>query len=289
VVIISFITKNSYSKMESAPVSLREVLESVVQVPFRSVILVDDSDDVTPKVFLDWCCKHGKELVVVRGAGNRAVARQLAIEVFTHSFNDDWLMFVDDDVILNEGWWGEARNYLSEPGVGLIWGLNYDGYKEKILWLKVLGVDYVSYLIREFYHRGGTHDTMLRREAIEDIKIPSDLHVFEDWYILRHVIGRGYKVRIVKAGVTHYNPWPLPTLKDLKLMAELAMKYGIDAPSIPRLLKSAAGLPLNMYIGVKGFGIRSGLRRGLHRWWTKVVYRYLLLTLSSGNQVGMTN
>ena len=52
-VIISFITKNSYSKMKSAPVSLREVLELVVQVPFRSVILVDDSDDTTPKVFLD--------------------------------------------------------------------------------------------------------------------------------------------------------------------------------------------------------------------------------------------
>jgi len=89
VVIISFITKNSYSKMKSAPVSLREVLELVVQVPFRSVILVDDSDDTTPKVFLDWCGEHDKELVVVRGARNRAVARQLAIEVFTHPFNDD--------------------------------------------------------------------------------------------------------------------------------------------------------------------------------------------------------
>jgi len=76
--------------------------------------------------------------------------------------------------------WSEARSYLNELGVGLIWGLNYDGYKERILRLKVLGVDYVSYLIREFYHRGETHDTMLRREAIEDIKIPSDLHVFED-------------------------------------------------------------------------------------------------------------
>ena len=75
-------------------------------------------------------------------------------------------------------------------------------------------------------------------------------------------MGRGCKVRIVKTGVTHYNPWPLPTLKNLELMAELAMKYGIDAPSILRLLKSAAGLPLSIYIGVKGFGIRSGLRRG---------------------------
>ncbi len=117
---------------------------------------------------------------------------------------------------------------------------------------------------------------MIRRFALEDMQIPQDPHVFEDWYILKHVLRRGYEVKIVKAGVTHYNPWQLPTLDDIKLMAHLARKYGVEGPSAVRLIKSLAGLPLSLYIGVRGFEIKYGLSRRVKRWLTKVAYRVLL-------------
>jgi len=59
--ILAFITRNSYSKMLKAPVSFLEVLESTLQVPYKHIILVDDSMDETRKVFKEWCSKHGKE------------------------------------------------------------------------------------------------------------------------------------------------------------------------------------------------------------------------------------
>jgi len=275
-VVLSLITRNSCSKLKHTPITLVDVLNSVLQIPFKSLILVDDSIDETPEVIANWCSANNKEVLIYKGAGNRAIARQLSISKFVSNFSEEWLMFVDDDVIVNPGWWEEASSYVKESDVGLIWGLNYDGYKERIMWLKLLGVNYVNYLIREFYRRGGTHDTMIRRYVLKNLQIPQDLHVFEDWYILNHVLKRGFKVKIVKAGVTHYNPWLLPAMGDIRLMAHLARKYGVEGPSAVRLAKSLAGLPLNLYVGVKGFGIKNGLSRGVRRWLTKVAYRVLL-------------
>jgi GT2 family glycosyltransferase len=38
-----------------------------------------------------------------------------------------------------------------------------------------------------------THDTLIRTEAVKDIRIPKDLHVWEDDYIGRWIIRKGYK------------------------------------------------------------------------------------------------
>ena len=275
-IVLSFITRNSKTKLSRAPITLSHVLNSTLQLPYRSIILVDNSSDGTAEAFREWCRANGRELTLIRGGSNRAVARQSAIDAFLERYSDRWLMFVDDDVVLNEGWWDEARRYAEEDEVGLIWGVNYDGFKDRLLWLKALKVDYLSYLVREFYHRGGLHDTMLRREAVEDIRIPLDLHIFEDWYILRHILSKGYKTRIVWRGIVHYNPWASYPTSDIKLMSRLAYKYKIEDGGVLRLLKCVAGLPLSLYVGVRGFGLR-GLPRGVNRWRAKVIYRLLLL------------
>jgi len=116
-VVLSFITKNSYTKMKHT-IGLEKVLDSTLQIPYKSIILVDDSKDETAKVFRKWCDQHGKEILVVRSAlygaksPTRATARQTAIDLFLTNFGQKWLMFVDDDVILNEGWWEDRRRGL---------------------------------------------------------------------------------------------------------------------------------------------------------------------------------
>jgi len=174
--ILAFITRNSYSKMLKAPVSFLEVLDSTLQIPYRHIILVDDSTDETRKVFKEWCSTHGKEFIISSSRtyghrkATRSTARQTSIDIFFENFSDRWLMFVDDDVIINDGWWDEAEQYMKDPKTGIIWGINYDVISDKHVYLKALGIDLVKYLIKEFYRRGGTHDTLLLREAIEGIK-----------------------------------------------------------------------------------------------------------------------
>jgi len=290
-VILSFITRNSYTKMQKAPVSLEDVLISTLQIPYKQIILVDDSTDETRDFFCRWCDEYDKELLVSSSRlygyhkPTRATARQTAIDLFFENFSDSWLMFVDDDVVLNPGWWSEAEDYMNGDDVGLIWGLNFDVTSDRHTYLKALGIDYVNYLIKEFFRRGGTHDTMVRREALEGIRIPPDLHVFEDWYILRYVQSKGYKIGIVKAGVTHYNPEWNYSREAIKEMAKLAKKYGVEPTTIRyglyRLFRSLASIVPTTYASVKGFGLKEGLKRAYHRWRLKVLYRIYFLTASS--------
>jgi len=286
-VVLSFITRNSYSKMQKAPVSLEDVLNSTLQIPYRQIILVDDSTDETRDFFRKWCEKYGKELTISGSRlygyvkPTRATARQTAIDIFFENFTDDWLMFVDDDVILNPGWWQEAEIYLTDPKIGIIWGLNFDATSDRHTYLKALGIDYVQYLVKEFFRRGGTHDTLIRREALEGIRIPPDLHFFEDWYILKYVCDKGYRVGLVRSGVTHYNPeWSYGS-ETIKEMARLAKKYGVEPSTLSygvyRFFRSLASIVPTTVASVRGFGLREGLKRAYHRWRVKVLYRMYFL------------
>jgi hypothetical protein len=38
-----------------------------------------------------------------------------------------------------------------------------------------------------------THDTLLRTEVVKDIKIPSNLHIWEDHFIGQHVVAKKYE------------------------------------------------------------------------------------------------
>lgn len=283
-IVFSMITKDSVSKLRHSPIKLEHVLNSSLQIPYKTFILVDVSTDETAEVIRKWCNEHNKELILIKGGKTRAEARQIAINTFLeHWKRGDWLMFLDDDFVLNQGWWNEAKQYIDDPKVGLIWGLNWDSTTERRLYLKIFGIDYEQYLIKEFFKRGGTHDTMLRYEAIEGIKIPDELHWFEDGYILRYVQSKGFEVKIVKTGGIHYNPWIgyKPTwainVNEIKQMAKIAKKYGFDKPSITRfLMVLIGGLPVNVIPSLQSFGLR-GFKRGFTRWLVKTLYRWYLL------------
>ncbi len=279
---LAMIVKDTLRRFGKIPVPFTAVLESTLQLPYRSIIVVDDGSDGTGDFIKRWGLGHGKEVVVTRSRlygysrPTRATARQTAIDIFLENFGEEWLMFLDDDCVLNPGWWREAEPYTREPRVGIIWGLNWDSIPEEKGYLKILGIQYKDYLVREFYRRGGMHDTMLRRPAIKDLRIPPELHVFEDWYILRHVLSKGWEARIVKTGVTHYNPGDT-SLKEICWAARLAVKYGIEPPSLVyavyRFLRSLAGTPVTVLSSVKAFGPLVGVKRGLRRQLVKITYR----------------
>ncbi len=275
-IVLSLITCNSATKLSHTPITLRHVLKSTLQVPYRAVILVDNSADSTVSEIEKFCEDYGKELIVIRGGRTRGEARQLAIDCFLERFSEEWLMFLDDDVVLRSGWFREASIYMRCPRVGIIWGIAFDACSDTALYLEKLGVPYVSYLIREFFHRGGTHDTLLRREAIADIKIPPDLHYYEDGYIVRHVLSRGYEARIVYRGCIHLNPYGDWRVREIKRMAYLAKKYGFETGSLGRVARSFLSIVPHLLSGVRVFGTR-GFRRAVNRWRMKVLFRLSLL------------
>lgn len=290
--VLSLITKNSVERVGRV---FEKVLESSLQVPYKAIILVDDSDnDKTREAVRRFADTHSKELVVERSRlygwhrPTRATARQTAIDIFFEQFSDEWLMFLDDDCMLNEGWWNWVvqNGALEKPKVGIVWGINWDASPERRRFLEAMGIDYAQYLIDAFRRRGGTHDTLFRRTAIEGVKIPPELHVYEDAWLYYYVVCGGWETAVNPVGVMHFNPGEGAGFLDVfRRSVEAAVKYGIveydtirDAARNPvlallSLMRPVAGYPLMAAVHVKLHGPR-GLVTAAKRQWAKVLARW---------------
>jgi len=286
-VVIGMITRNSNTKLRDVK-PFRLMLDSIWNAfprdAVRAFILADDSDDDTPRIVREFCSEHGLELVQGRGFGTRAVARQWVIDTFLQNFSEEWLFFMDDDVELSSGLYQEFLQVCNDPSIGLAWGIDRPAVFTFIYGLaKALGKKVDDLLISEFKKRGGTHDTFLRRRAIEGIKIPEELHEYEDWYIKKYVESRGYRCAILRSGCLHYNPGffserkAVLGLERVRRIAYLASKYGVEKPSILRLLRSISGLPVNILGGIYAFELKHGLKVGIGRWLDKVLFRIYLI------------
>lgn len=293
------ITKNSWSTRRQV---LLEVLNSSLQIPYRALILVDDGDDETGDVVRDWCDNHGKELVYSRSRlyghphPTRATARQTAIDIFLEGFKDEWLMFLDDDAVLRPGWWEwvEVNKVLEDGAVGEVWGINWDVDPARERLLSLFGLDLKQYLIRKFEERGGTHDTLYRRAAIEGVRIPPELHVYEDAWLHHWVRCHGWKSVINPVGVAHYHP--MPSLKaekeKLELAIRAALKYGICEYEHVRVMAGAASGSITAYLSLlrpilglvpmlltctRAYGVRRGLVEAVKRQYLKLWFRWKVL------------
>jgi len=305
VIALSMITKDSHRLGET----FNKVLESTLQVPYNSFILVDDSSTGdTRRIVKDFADKHGKELIIASSNDikrlrsgyyferpTRAVARQVVIEIFLQNFGSEWLMFVDDDAVLNPGWWDwvDKHAVLYDGRVGEVWGINWDSTPDRRLILESLGIDYTEYLIRKFQERGGTHDTLYRRKAIEGVVIPWELHVYEDAWLHHWVACHGWESVINPVGVTHYSPFrtDLKTQKrQLGLAIHVAFKYGIVEYDVFRnihtlsIIKQALGLfrpilgtPLMSLVYARTYGLAKGLPYALKRQYLKLWFRWVVL------------
>ena len=306
--VLSMITYNSLRKL-GRELFIR-VWESSLQVPYDAIILIDDGSDETRDFVREFANEHNKELVVgeSRLYGNatrptRATARQTAIDVFLENFGHDYLFFLDDDAVLNPGWWDEYMGLVRKAGEnhiawGIAWGVNWDSTPYRAMWLRALGIDYEQYLIDAFHRRGGEHDTVHPRAVLKEVRdaygrIPPELHVYEDAWLFWATKCLGYADLIIRTGVTHYNPW-----RDLRRERErwryaiqAAILYGISEdlgtqgmvrkPIVVQALelpRPILGIPLALYLNIKAYGLNYGsIRRALVRQYYKLVWRWLNL------------
>ncbi|MCX8152962.1 MAG: glycosyltransferase family 2 protein [Candidatus Bathyarchaeota archaeon] len=230
------ITKNS-EKM------LKECLESVYSnVPVSRLIVVDGySTDKTLEIVKEFQKKHGNVLLLY-DRGNRATARQKGLS----HVETTWFMFVDSDVVLCKNWFRKAEKHLAAD-VGAVWGIEVWSTIKSQKVLKLF-----LWITRKIFDlRGGTHDTLIRTEAVRDIEIPKNLHVFEDAYIMNWITRKGYRlVACYDPFCIHYrseNVWTLRgslsiisdavSVGKLTLLAKLTLAYGFyTAYSLYQLL-----------------------------------------------------
>ena len=176
---VAILTMNSAAK-------LRECLHSVyLNVPVNRLIVVDGcSTDATQTIVEEFQRQHGN-VIFIREKGTRATARQKAIRLV----RTDWFMFVDSDVVLSKNWLAEAEKLVTDD-VGAIWGIEIWSVLQR---KKILAL-FERVTLKIFETRGGTHDMLIRRKTVEDIKIPYQLHTYEDAYIKSWIGKKGFKV-----------------------------------------------------------------------------------------------
>ncbi|MCW4044685.1 MAG: glycosyltransferase family 2 protein [Candidatus Bathyarchaeota archaeon] len=201
---------------------LSKCLASIyANVPVKNLIVIDGySTDATLKIVAEFNRKHGN-VKVLRMNGSRARAREKAVQ----QVNTEWFMFVDSDVILSKNWFKQAAKY-AKPGVGAVWGVNIDvipNVKDKNF------IKLQRLIARQcFALRGGTHDTLIRRSAVADIKIPELLHVYEDAFIMNWIKQKGYRV-VVGDDVycLHFKPPANWSLENAVSQAILEFRCGL--------------------------------------------------------------
>ncbi|UCH31801.1 MAG: glycosyltransferase family 2 protein [Candidatus Bathyarchaeota archaeon] len=168
-------------------------LEAIYKnVPINRLIVVDGySTDSTLDIINEFEDKY-HNVILISEKGTRGKARQTAIGMI----QTEWFAFVDSDVLLCDKWFEKAEK-LIKADVGAIWGIE--------LWSVIKNPAILALFkritMKIFDTRGGTHDLLVRYEAIKDIEIPDDLHVFEDAYIKQWIIEKGFKV------VSTYDPF----------------------------------------------------------------------------------
>ncbi|MFA5365859.1 MAG: glycosyltransferase family 2 protein [Candidatus Bathyarchaeia archaeon] len=202
---------------------LRECINSVYKnVPVNNLIIIDGcSTDTTADIVKEFQEKYGK-VTFVQEKGTRGSARQKAIQLV----KSDWFMFVDSDVILSTNWFAEAEKLLKDD-VGAIWGIEiWSVLKGK----KVLKL-FERVTLKIFEKRGGTHDLLVRRKTVEDIKIPYQLHTYEDGYIKSWIDKKGYKViGVYEPYCIHFRSESVWTVKKHIDLVVSDLKYAVHRP-----------------------------------------------------------
>ncbi|MEA2090089.1 MAG: glycosyltransferase family A protein [Thermoproteota archaeon] len=232
------LTKNSQRVLEKCFNSIYK------NVPVNHLIVVDGcSTDKTLEIVDKFSRKH-RNVVLIKDQGTRGSARQKGIE----AVETELFMFVDSDVVLCHRWFEKAEKFM-EDDVGAVWGIEVWSVVRSPAFLKL----FLQVTRKIFEIRGGTHDLLVRREAVEGIQIPRELHYFEDTYIKEWINKNGYKV------IAKYNPYCIhyrpPTVWSIKGSIDLsseAIMFGL-LEKYPKLL-----LPYSFYT-------------------TYVIYRSLLL------------
>ncbi len=213
---VALLTMNSERK-------LKECIDSIYEnIPVKNLIVIDGfSTDSTLNIINEFQEKYGN-IILVQEKGTRGSARQTAIQMV----KSDWFLFVDSDVVLSKNWFAEAEKLIKD-NLGAVWGIE--------IWSVLRGWKVLSLFervtLKIFDKRGGTHDTLIRRATVEDIKIPFALHTYEDGYIKDWIEKKGYKViGVYEPYCIHFRPEEVWTVqKHVEFMVS-DLKYAVHRP-----------------------------------------------------------
>jgi hypothetical protein len=300
--VVSVITKDGIKK----DTVFNMMLESTLRIPYTDAIIVDDSnDDVTSEYTRKFMERNNKHITITksnlygRSAPTRATARQTAIDIFLKDYSEDFLVQLDDDVVLRAGWWDEALGAFEKGTTGLFYGVPYDVNSDNELLAEKIYPEKIKRAINVFSQRGGTNDIALRRKALDTVRerfgiIPPELHLYEDAWLLRAIECSGYTAVIGKVGALQYDPLKVGRSEvpetydaDLKYI-RLASKYGIIkstsvADDIAGILVSTAGLIPWSVRYAKKLGVNRGIATAFKRQQIKVLYRYVKVRSALGD------
>ena len=182
---VILLTKNSMKPC------LEECIQSIYDnIPMNRLIVVDGGSKDGTIEFL----KRFPNVIFINDIkGNRATARQKGIK----AVQTKWHLHVDSDVILCKDWFSKASK-LIQSDIGAIWGVAIPIEKHSFN---------ICYAMSKFYRmsirdmkvkqmrseRCMTHDTLIRTETVKDIQIPKELHIWEDDFIGRYIIKKGFR------------------------------------------------------------------------------------------------
>jgi glycosyltransferase involved in cell wall biosynthesis len=184
----------TYNSVEPClPETLQSLLNSSNRSDINIRLIVIDKDSTDGTIDLMKRFSELNPVILKDIKGNRATARQLGIEnVKTPIF-----LFLDSDIILPEDWFEDALPYFDNDNVGALWGYTIPIKPEAVEYNKKLqqiyNIDDKETRLKYASRRGLTHDTLIRAEAVRDIKIPEELHVLEDHYIRKYIESKGYE------------------------------------------------------------------------------------------------
>jgi glycosyltransferase involved in cell wall biosynthesis len=203
---------------------LRKCIDSVYQnVPLSRLIVVDGySTDNTIRIVKEFQERHGN-VIFVQDKGTRGSARQVGI----NKVRSDWFMFVDSDVVLSRNWFAKAEKLIRDD-IGAIWGIEIWSVLTKTKILKL----FERATLKIFEKRGGLHDLLVRRKAIDGIKVPYQLHTYEDAYIKSWICGKGYRViGVYEPYCLHFRSDTVWTIRHFSFMGD-DLKFAARHPSL---------------------------------------------------------
>jgi glycosyltransferase involved in cell wall biosynthesis len=204
---------------------LRRCINSVYRnVLVNNLIVVDGySTDNTMQIVNEFHEKYGN-VIFVQDRGTRGNARQKAMNIV----KTDWFVFVDSDVVLSENWFSKVEKLMKDD-VGAIWGIEIWSVLRRMKILKL----FERITLKIFEKRGGTHDLLVRRKTVEDIKVPHYLHTYEDAYIKSWICKKGYKViGVYEPYCIHFRPNAVWTIRQNLDVLVGDVKFAVHHPSL---------------------------------------------------------
>jgi len=198
---------------------LQKCLSSIFEnVPVNRLIVVDGySTDSTLDTVQKFREKYAN-VVLIKDRGTRGSARLKGI----NEVETEWFMFVDSDVALCDDWYSKAKAFVGND-VGAVWGVEVWAGMQNPSILKL----FLQITRKIFEIRGGTHDLLVRYDAVKDIDIPRNLHMFEDSFIKEWIVKKGYKlIATYDPYCIHYRPPFVWTIKGSLGLVVDAIRYG---------------------------------------------------------------